>query len=94
MHATHRGAQDNGDFSQAFWMCAQSCQWMSELGQVHVAQPLTASVNGLYEETTRWLEGAMQSLCADFKPDRVSKASAKHIFSFLTEVLGRYEELF
>ena len=68
-----REAQDAGNFSQAFWLCAQSCQWMSELGKVHVAPNLTASVNGLYEETTRWLEGAMQALCTGFKPERMSK---------------------
>lgn len=46
---------------------------MSELSKVHVVSPLTAHVNGLYEETTRWLEGALQSLCSEFKPDKVSK---------------------
>ena len=46
---------------------------MSELHRVHVAVPLTASVNGHYEETTRGLEAALQSLCADFKPTTVSK---------------------
>lgn len=72
-----RAAQDKGEFSQAFWLCAQSCQWMSELGQLQAAKLLSASVNLLYEETTQWLESALQSLCADFKADKVSKVGGR-----------------
>ncbi|KAK9797780.1 hypothetical protein WJX73_002420 [Symbiochloris irregularis] len=83
-----REAQDKGEFSQAFWQCAQSCQWMSELQQIHASKPLTASVNQLYEETTAWLENALQSLCAEFKPDRVTKVLEGYIFLGNTSQLG------
>ena len=70
-----RDAQDSGEFAQAFWLCAQSCQWLSELSQLNVAGGMTAHVNQLYEETTRWLEAGLQAVCADFHSDRLQKVS-------------------
>lgn len=68
-----RGAQDNGEYAKAFWLCAECCKSMEDVASLKVAQHLNSTINQLYEETIQRLEGALQSVCNDFHADQYVK---------------------
>lgn len=71
-----REAQENGEFAQAFWLCAQCCQSMEALGDLKIAEQLNVTINQLYQETTQRLERALEAVCGDFKSDYYGKVGA------------------
>lgn len=68
-----REAQDNGDYARAFWLCASCCRTMQSVASLKVAQQLNATINHLYEDTISRLEGALQSVCNDFRHEQYTK---------------------
>lgn len=70
-----RGAQEDGDYARAFWLCVQCGQAMGSMSTLRCAQPLAEIGNALYEDTIERLESALQACCIDFKPDTLCKVS-------------------
>ncbi len=73
-----RDAQDNGEYARAFFLCAECCKSMEGMSTLKVAQQLNATINQLYEETVSRLEGALQSVCNDFRANQYMKVTYTH----------------
>lgn len=73
-----RGAQDNGEYAKAFWLCAECCKSMENVASLKVAQQLNGTINQLYEETIQRLEGALQSVCNDFHANQYVKVKTTY----------------
>ncbi|KAI7841037.1 hypothetical protein COHA_005265 [Chlorella ohadii] len=74
-------AQENGEYAEAFWLCAQCTQSMEELGDgLKVAQELATTIGRLYSETTGRLDSALAAIAADFRPSHYSKVLEGYMF--------------
>ena len=80
-----REAQDNGDYARAFWLCAECCNTMASVASLKVAQQLNDTINQLYQDTISRLEGALQAVCNDFRPDQYAKVSLLSLLHHITE---------
>ena len=68
-----RTAQENGDFAEAFWLCAQCKESIKSLRQLHVSAQLTQTIQDLHDDTTLRLHTALQVSCTEFRPEPYSK---------------------
>ncbi|EFJ46296.1 hypothetical protein VOLCADRAFT_93432 [Volvox carteri f. nagariensis] len=66
-------SQELGEYGDAIMTCVQCFQGLESLGQLTVSAELRASVQRLYLDTLRRLDGALTNICAEFDPDKYTK---------------------
>ena len=62
-----------GNFAQAFWLCAESFAWMEEASGVWIVEQLRNETTLRYHEISGHLQSALQACCADFTPSSYVK---------------------
>lgn len=69
-----REAQENGDFAECFWLCAQCCRSLESVQSLRVTAELLTTINRLYEDTILRMAASLQSICSDFEEAQYCKA--------------------
>ena len=69
----NRKVVEDGNFAQAFWLCAQSFAWLEDMPGLRLAEQLSEETGQRYRETSSLLRVALQAVCADFQPEHYVK---------------------
>ena len=69
----HREASEDGEYEEAFWLCAEASRALADVRQLPVAAHLAAAVDEAYAEATVGLQLALQSVCTGFRAERYAK---------------------
>lgn len=81
-----RTAQENGEYAEAFWLCAQCCRQLEAMQHLRISTELLAAVDAAYRATTRRLEEALQALCRAFRAEAYYKVTPEPLI--LRKLLG------
>ena len=71
-----REASEDGEYEEAFWLCAEASRALADVRQLPVAAQLAAAVDEAYAEATVGLQLALQSVCTGFRAERYAKVSS------------------
>ncbi|KXZ47615.1 hypothetical protein GPECTOR_34g774 [Gonium pectorale] len=66
-------SQELGEYGDAIMTCIQCFQGVDTLRQLTVSSELRATVQRLYVDTLRRMDGALANICSEFDPDKYTK---------------------
>ncbi|GLC36679.1 hypothetical protein PLESTB_000129400 [Pleodorina starrii] len=66
-------SQELGEYGDAIMTCVQCFQGLESLRQLTVCSELRVTVQRLYLDTLRRMDGALTNICAEFDPDKYTK---------------------
>lgn len=69
----NRVASEDGEYAQAFFLCAECVGALEGLSHLRAAGPLLSAVEDAYEDTMLRLQQALQSMCGAFEPVQYAK---------------------
>ena len=73
-----REASEEGEYEEAFWLCAESSKALLEIRDLRVAAHLAVVIDEAHAEATVGLQLALQSVCSGFRAERYAKVRAFH----------------
>ncbi|CAD7701080.1 unnamed protein product [Ostreobium quekettii] len=99
MKADLQGAQEQGEYMEAFMLCAECFDALESMGDVQFAVQLKAGIHGMYMETVDRLDSSLRAVCNDFEDMEYQKILGGFMFlgtsvqEICDKILHCYQEL-